>query len=432
MIKLLLLPFFTLLFSANSSAQHSEGQRAVILRIDPASATSGTASQLFEGINYIPLETTKESLFGTIDQLEVTDKYFIIMDRDTKSILIFEKDGKFHAKITSKPLSVQKFLYEKDSDRILVDMFDEKSFTPEIQAEFSKNVVKALDIIMKLRSTAYYDTEGKKSDVAVPKDLTSISSLTQSIVFPNGISISNFTLADSHLPDSTAYELNFYKNNIAYRSYFPYNTKKDIVRFGRDRLNAGGFTKSQNDTTVYFTRAADYSIYKITPYSFTKIFEFIFPLRNTIPKNYFEDSLSPEKRKTYWQENRSLVKGLSNVRLIGNSLFFKIENTEINMEASNSLLYNLKSRNLISVNKYTPDEKSYFLPVFGQSFSYESFKTNDERYLYNFISSLEMFDAKERTADKKPVYNPVLDNYFKKESRKSNPVIVQLKPKENL
>src|SRR3954467_7786076 len=65
------------------------------LRIDPLNSFGGSASEVFETANYIPLETTKESLFGSIDQLEVTDQYFIILDQNTNCILFFKKDGKY-------------------------------------------------------------------------------------------------------------------------------------------------------------------------------------------------------------------------------------------------------------------------------------------------------------------------------------------------
>lgn len=53
----LLIAFSLLFYSITSIGQPTT------IRIDPATATSGTASQLFEEINYIPLETIKESLF---------------------------------------------------------------------------------------------------------------------------------------------------------------------------------------------------------------------------------------------------------------------------------------------------------------------------------------------------------------------------------
>lgn len=48
--------------------------QATILRIHPSSARGGIVSQLFDKIKFIPLETTKESLFGRIDQLEATER----------------------------------------------------------------------------------------------------------------------------------------------------------------------------------------------------------------------------------------------------------------------------------------------------------------------------------------------------------------------
>ena len=44
----------------------------ITLRINPEEAIGCPSSKLFADINYIPLETNKESLFGRIDQLYVT------------------------------------------------------------------------------------------------------------------------------------------------------------------------------------------------------------------------------------------------------------------------------------------------------------------------------------------------------------------------
>ncbi|RYE37744.1 MAG: 6-bladed beta-propeller, partial [Sphingobacteriales bacterium] len=69
------------------------------LRVDPSNSFGASASEAFDSATYIPLETTKESIFGKIDKLEVTDKYFIILDENTNSILFFDRQGKFQHKI---------------------------------------------------------------------------------------------------------------------------------------------------------------------------------------------------------------------------------------------------------------------------------------------------------------------------------------------
>ncbi|MFV0604984.1 MAG: 6-bladed beta-propeller [Niabella sp.] len=72
------------------------------IRIDPAKAYGGTVSKYFSDVEYIPLETTKESLFGDVNELKITDSSIIITDIDTKSLLIFSKTGRFLKRIYGK------------------------------------------------------------------------------------------------------------------------------------------------------------------------------------------------------------------------------------------------------------------------------------------------------------------------------------------
>ncbi|WP_449438730.1 6-bladed beta-propeller [Pedobacter steynii] len=86
--------------------------KMMTLRIDPMNANGGNASEIFESVTYIPLETTKESTFGIIEHLEVTDDRFVILDKNTNCILLFKKDGKFVGKIkgATRKMRVATFL----------------------------------------------------------------------------------------------------------------------------------------------------------------------------------------------------------------------------------------------------------------------------------------------------------------------------------
>src|SRR5579863_2552377 len=90
-------------------------QPTTTLRIDPENARGGTTGQVFDSVRFIPLETTKESLFGSIDQLEVTDSFFIILDIRGRSVLVFNHDGKLHVKIPSG--GIDKYFYYFTLDR---------------------------------------------------------------------------------------------------------------------------------------------------------------------------------------------------------------------------------------------------------------------------------------------------------------------------
>ena len=52
-------------------------------------------------IHYLPLETSNEALVASIDQLIISDDRVMILDKKTKSIFVFDLNGKFKLKINS-------------------------------------------------------------------------------------------------------------------------------------------------------------------------------------------------------------------------------------------------------------------------------------------------------------------------------------------
>lgn len=50
-------------------------------------------------------------------------------------------------------------------------------------------------------------------------------------------------------------------------------------------------------------------------------------------------------------------------------------------------------------------------------------------YYYTTLSSLAMFTEMKNTKSRNPHYTPTLEEYFKTQSRKSNPVILRMKIK---
>src|SRR5690606_34741442 len=79
-----------LLLYVNGLAQSAGYDK--IIRIDPATSMGGTVSDIFEEVRFIPLETTKESLFSRIGDMQVTDRYFIIYDHNGNNVVIYTKE----------------------------------------------------------------------------------------------------------------------------------------------------------------------------------------------------------------------------------------------------------------------------------------------------------------------------------------------------
>ncbi|MEO7315903.1 MAG: 6-bladed beta-propeller [Ginsengibacter sp.] len=407
-MKILLITFCFISCSIISIAQ------PITIRIDPGDAQGGTASQIFAEVNYIPLETTKESLFGKIDQLAVTEDYFIILDKATNSILIFKKDGKFHAKIKGSNLNMNsgKQIYS----------FNINPVTKQIGYQTSGS-----------RHIFYYNFDGRKIDEKTP-----ISSVYQYHLFPdNTIAYYNFDVGNRTL-DSISHRVFITKDNKMYKEYLPFTIKieKDKNNDGLS-VQSGNIYEMGNDTSVFMVWPYDYTVYQLTPNSFTPRYSFVFPLANTLPEGFATDSLYDGDRSKSFQDNPNLIFRIGHTHLLGNNFFFNLSSIKNMIEGDPfSFIYNEKSGNLICIKCISPDSSNSFLPItdngIGYDFSDSNFSYCDGKYVYTSCSSLAMFASKENTADKNPVYPTVLENYFKTESRKSNPVIVQLKPKVNL
>lgn len=424
-MRLIYCVLFSFILHLTASAQEPQ-----ILRIDPGFASGAPVSQVFDEVKFIPLETTKESLFGTINRLEISEDYFIILDNSTNAILLFKKDGTFHTKISVKGSDVYSFKYEKEANRIRVFSTNTKQLAMQVREKAEIDSAGAIALLKRFVKVNYYDTDGKSLKVAEAKETLTPQNL-YSVSLPGGFSFSNFALAGEEMLSAAAFELNLYKDGQIYQSYFPYNKKQDIARYGRYLPNPGGFTLSQNDTVVYYTRPLDYSIFQLTPHSLKEKYRLIFPIKNTVPPSFIADKKSQNDRRDFLKENPSIVTGLSDIYERPGRLFFKINNNEGWRSRSSNMLYFLKTGRLISMNQLSPDSLSSFLPVTDGSFTYESFKAADETYFYTYISSLRLFGAIESNVSKNIPPPADLDNYFKKGSKKDNPVIVQLKPKIN-
>lgn len=83
------------------------------IRIDPEAADSGKVSQYIDAVSFIPLETTKDSEFSNIVQLEMNDDYYIILDDRVPAILIFTDRGYFIKESIPGKLSINSLLIKR-------------------------------------------------------------------------------------------------------------------------------------------------------------------------------------------------------------------------------------------------------------------------------------------------------------------------------
>lgn len=416
MLKITLNALILCLFSCfNLFAQGTkiDSSEMVTLRIDPESSRGAAVSQVFDEVQFIPLETTKESLFGSVSQLEVTDKNYIIYDYDTRSIFIFSKEGKYKAKINASKI-------EKDpNDKQAQDFYGfaliSENNEPVIQVYLGKNYL-------------YFNLEGKLIRKVPSKDLPYGTALK----FTDGTKIER-GYADKKDKDSTQYELGLLKDDKEVAKYFPYSKdrwKTDQFYSAGDNLIDYGVPNELFYITFY-----EYNIYKLTPKNLALAYRIIFPASNSLPSDFKTNPVYKNKRTEFFEKNNAAIYGLGNVYKIGNNLFMKTGSYSWTKDKKNALIYNLKSGALTSLTNIEPDTLSQFLPVTDAGHFYDflnhGFHKFDGTYFYTSYSSLAMFAFKEQNEGRNRKYNDMLNNYFKTSDKKSNPVIIQLKPKKD-
>ena len=394
------------LFAYNKSDAQPEGTRSI--RIDPSSALGGTAYEVFEEVKYIPLETDRKSLFGKIDKLWVTEKHFIIWDRNTNSILIFLVNGRFHARISGGDPSNETGSYLSS---ICVD-----NFNSEI-------------VFRKGRSgILHYNFDGKK--LYEVKDMPLLANW---YIFPDRRIVGyQYSVHPGFYPDSTAYELTFYKKGKAYLQALPYNTKKTPLT-SNDMIypDHSPFYQTDQDTLVLFTRPYDNAVYGVTPSGVNTLFRLILPLANALPEDFSISDKYRGARMKFIEAHPEIAYNISHTYLVGQYLFLKLAWFGYEYNKYSSFMYDLRTGRLIAVQRVISDSSSQFLPIATNSteFMNDNFFTCDGKYLYTAYSSLSMFQEKESTQDKQIHYDKDMQRYFSLENKKSNPVIVRIKPR---
>lgn len=412
--KIILVLFCFLLSLKLVKAQNNDLDSAekVEIRIDPRNSIGATVSRFFDEVEFIPLETNKESLFGAIRQLEIVENHFIIFDSDTKSILIFTTDGKYKAKINSAGTT---------DKSVANNAFSINGFN--IVNENSKNLIE----LKTKNHLSYFDLNGKfVKEVLVDKNY-----IKKVFIFSNSdVGIERNKLIKMQ-NDTSYYELALYNaENKLINSYFPYQLSTilndDLISSGKSLFTSG------QPNRIFYTRYFDYNIYSVDLKKALLSFKIVLPQNVSLPGDFMINPIYKGKRMEYLQKNLGKYFGVFNTYNFGNNLFF---NLSVFGPGKKSFIYQIKENALISLKDLEPDQSSFFLPItdvgYLDEYNNVGFNLFKDGYLYNSYSSLAMFAFKEQSESKKSIYNAVLTEYFRKQNKKSNPVIIKLKPKVN-
>lgn len=389
-----------------------DSSNVVTLRIDPQTARGAAVSQIFDEVKFVPLETTKESLFGQISQFKVVNNLYLIYDYDTKAVLIFAPDGKFLTKIDGSKLQSDK----NDKEKAQFYGFN-------TEKEDDENYI----IIFTPNNVQYFNFSGKFVKKKPNKDYK----YSNESKFEDGTTVKqNFYLKKG--VDSTFYQLGLArKKTLDTVAYF----KNDKNKFSNDDYYSyPNFYKANGDFGFYID-SYSYDIFKVTSQKVSLAYKLIFPALNSLPSDFMTNPIYIKKRSEYFDRNKKVFIGIGAPYLLGDNLYLKMSTMHWDKDQKRNVIYNLKTSETISFQDLEPDSLSSFLPItdsgFGYDFESRGFLAFEDGKFFTSYSALAMFTFKERSAGKDIAYPPLLTNYFKTNDRRSNPVLIILKPKQN-
>jgi hypothetical protein len=407
--------YFSFYVSVYAQASKVDSTGMVTLRIDPNSARGAAVSQFFDEVTFTPLETTKESLFGSINSLKIAEDNYVIYDWETKAVLIFTKGGKYVAKINASKI-------DKDPK-----VKDQTFYGFNIKKDDGQTLIE----ISSGKQIYYFDLTAKLvKKVPVIKDKEKEKDYTNYKKFSDGTVIDQNFLEESG-KDSVYYNLSILKDGKKVESYFPYRTADQK---GDERWHGGRVYDYGNPDEYLFIKNFYYNIYKLNAKKLSLAYRILFPASNSLPMDYDTNPIYKGKGYEYYEKNRDVFYELTNSYLHYNNLYFQVRNWNWSRDEKKAFIYNLKTNELTSIADIEPDSTSQFLPITDLASQYDftnkGFHIVTPEYFYTSYSSLTLFTAKEQNEDKDRKYNAALTEYFKTQNKKSNPIIIQLKPKK--
>lgn len=113
----LFLAVIPIIFSCTDQSKHTPSDHKIVIDVDESIKL--TYSEIFESLEIIPLESTHELLVGDIDQILFSEnRIFIVDEKKTQSLFIFDRSGKLVKRIESKGLGPGE-LYKPTSAQVI-------------------------------------------------------------------------------------------------------------------------------------------------------------------------------------------------------------------------------------------------------------------------------------------------------------------------
>ncbi|TCC90592.1 6-bladed beta-propeller [Pedobacter frigiditerrae] len=359
-------------------------------------------STVFDTVEFIPLETTKNSFFAEITSMETTKDYFIIYDQSSNSILFFFKNGKFSSKISNYGLTTTKsykkiksFTIDRTSSQIIINDSNQNKM---IFYDFKGNKIK------EIMNPFYYRTFYSSGNSNI-------------IYYRSNYYTDNEALTD---PKSKFSNLFFTKNlTDIKKALFPYDPKK-INDLDLYSVRKNFYTSDYQNCILAFPYT--YDAYNLDSGNVKSIYRFMLPEENKLPEDFMTNDEYMNKRISYVSNkaNDKKIYSLTNLFTV-NDKCVTFCTYSFGM-TPRSFFYNKRTKEVVNFENIFMDKTAYFLPVTSNEIL-----GSDNSCLYTDISAESLFThALQDDVNSAIKHNKTLNNFITSSTNQSNPIIIKL------
>jgi len=318
------------------------GQHPVpTIRLDPDSHLGGRVGDFFEKVEVIPLETTPQSLFGRIYQMAVTERYFIIQDRETDAVLIFHRDGRFHAKIGKRKEKeyIGFFALDRSTDEIVLPAVSGND-NLLLFYNYEGNLLREQMVNKRGMHTFAFGKGLYAIHPSRPSKRSESSEISYDVVFTED-----------------------FQRSV--KNLFPYDRQYQAYDGGMPFT----FFSDQGDGSFHISPLYTYSIFSVNRDGINQGYRFVFPEKYSLPQGFSSGPEYAETRKGYIldpaRENYDRIKELSPSYRHGDWLLFHARKIvhHFSDDAMANLMYNIRTGELYSLSLLLGDSVSNHLPI---------------------------------------------------------------------
>lgn len=275
----------SLLISTNARSQLRK------LYLHPKTVAREKQSKYVDSIRFIPLEIKEGTQPGAYYNVQVAEKYLLLIDYMNKTLFLYTKDGRFVKNINYNKLGGNFYpAYHERSNRITF-FGNNKNYTltPKDQIKIKLD----WDNQRNRKYFKKYSLDLNDPSLTIKKDIPTEKDIVQAYNYYDDYYMQGQITISPLYKDSLDYEFKMYKNNQLVKRYFPYNRINE-PRFLYTQETVS-LTKTDTPHVHFITRPYCDTIYKLSRDSLFPAYQLVLPLENSLPASFFT---RPFKNKT--------------------------------------------------------------------------------------------------------------------------------------